>query len=593
MSKTPYDPFVDVKISGFDQIEEDYQKRIKTINTSESLSEEESLRQLGEAFEDHKKVKIAYIEDTTHMPFSTISQYLTLAGDNDTMLSFRDSGPASLKRLKEGATGKGFSEKAKSAEYGKALAGYIPIQQEFSKAGEKGQAAEYNKTVHKRLDESSILLENVDTILARMNSESAEKPFEELTHIFETSEIVTSKPLLDKSGKQIYGFLSEEGKPLCHESLKEPIFATRNEDGTYINEKTGEIFAPQEKSNPVAISTLAYATGIEKIAGEWKVKVQPITGDHDQLFMGTKAIRGDVITDDHIMHKFGEQDDISVAVSTALIHDTKEVGAVKHATDSGAGSHKDSVKEDDYNLLSEHFSSTLDLNDIIASSALVEFRVKKIGGNPYPEDFETTGKQQNYSFIIPRSDKTHEIAVVHTQEEMTPILNNLESEGYNIPINPRYGWERGEDGNLGLRSDRMSAQIYKNHLENLSGKLPEEEFKQAKRDSGSMYALHEIIGLVRLQEPSDKKDEILGILNIRMNKEKQKFEEKYGQVSPIESARIASISRNNSKLQQQVRKISKFLRATLVSRSKVKIIVNERGPLVHHNQKSQENLFKK
>ncbi len=591
MSKTLYDPFVDVKISGFDKIENAYQKRIEIINTSTSMSEEESLRQLKEEFENHQKIKIAYIEDTTHMPFSTISQYLTLVSDNDLVLSFRDSGPASLKRLKEGATGKGFSEKAKSAQYGKALAGYIPIQQEFSKAGGKGQAVEYNKTVRKRIEECKALLGNITTILERMNSEHSDKPTEELARIFETSEIVTSKPLLDRLGRQIYGFTSEEHKPLCYESSQEPIFATKNDDGTYVNEKNGEIFVPPSGANSTAISILAYVTDVEKIDGEWKIKVQSITGDHDQLFIGTKAIRDDVVADDHIMRKFGEQDAISIAVSTALIHDTKEIGAVKHAADSGAGSHKNSVKEDDYNMLSEHFSNSMDLTDIMQSPILQEFRTKKIGGNPYPEDFETPGKVQNYSFIVPKSDGIQEIIVVHTQEEMTPILNNLETEGYNVPINPRYGWERDKDGNLSLRSDRISAQTYKNHLENLSHRLSTQEFKKAKQDSQSMYALHEIIGLVRLQEPSHKKDEILSILEIRMNLEKEKFEKNYGYMAPLESARITSILDYNPEIQSAMRNFSKIVRTKLEARNKVKIAAGVSGKGSMQPSKAHEDFL--
>ncbi len=371
MSKS-YDPFVDVKISGFEKQEQDYQKRVAEINNSTKLSEEESLGILQKTFESHRKAKISYIESATHMPFSTLSQYLALASDNDTMLSFRDSGQASLERLKEGATGKGFSEKAKSSQYGQSLAGYIPIQQEFSKAGDKGQAAEYNKMVNHRLNESSGAIANIDIALRVMNLEGATTPPKELNHLFETSEIVTSKPLLNKSGKQIFGFLGEDKIPLCSTSSKEPIFAIKNGENSYINEKTGEAFIPPELVKPIAIDTLAYITGVEKTGEEWVAKVQPITGDHDQLFIGTKSTRGDVVLDDHLTNKFGEQDDISIAVSTALIHDTKTTGAVKHAADSGAGSHKDSLREDDYDRLTTKFSSEEPLKDIISDPNIKE-----------------------------------------------------------------------------------------------------------------------------------------------------------------------------------------------------------------------------
>lgn len=526
-------------VPGYEARDSEYDDLIGELISREdgALSLDEELEVINIIETERIENKIAYLEELTHIPYPAMEKYLKLAQENEAVLSFRDPGLHALIQMKKGATGKGYSEKGKSSTYGINLAGLIPEKQEYSKAAEKDQAEIYNVMVQKRLFDSELAL-------AELKAELDSEPFSELDKLpvekqdeIVDREIVVSKLLFTPDNKIVYGVEDKDGNPLKKDGSDEPVFVVHRTDGTIIDEETRNPYIVLEGYYLNEIKIIAAVTEAYKQEGKWKFKTKNITADHDQLFIGSKAERGDVELESEITEKFGEQDKVSIAVSKVLIDNTRKFGAVKHAADSGAGTHKDSLKEEHYGILSESILSEESLHTIMFSDDIIALTSKKIGGNPFPEDFTKHSKKQNYTFIIPSSeDSVPEIRIASNQEEITVILNEMEVKGFNTPINARYGWSRDRDDKIILDEDRISAQKYINFKERLKLSIPSDKYDAANNDSNALYKLHEIRGLVRLQKHSKNKENLLKIIDTRLDTENQKFYIKYGVIPPTLSA---------------------------------------------------------
>ena len=111
-----------------------------------------------------------------------------------------------------------------------------------------------------------------------------------------------------------------------------------------------------------------------------------------------------------------------------------------------------------------------------------------MSGNPYPEDF-TKG---NYAFYKPEG----KISIAHNEKEIVDKYNEIEGQGYNIDINPRYGWKRNQENKLEIDPEKMSAQEMIKAQSNIrkaieARKLEEEAkyFQEFKTHSPTVQAL--------------------------------------------------------------------------------------------------------
>ena len=91
------------------------------------------------------------IEEALNQPLAMVIKKANFADLNDSVIIDRDPGKKAMIRMRDDdAAGKTLHEKAKSSVHGIALAGYIPVDQEFGKAGDSGQTARFNDVVTKR-----------------------------------------------------------------------------------------------------------------------------------------------------------------------------------------------------------------------------------------------------------------------------------------------------------------------------------------------------------------------------------------------------------------------------------------------------------
>lgn len=88
------------------------------------------------------------IEEALNQPIDIILKKSQFTNLNDTIIIDRDPGKQAMERMRDNSsTGKSLHEKAKSSIHGNSLAGYIPINQSFSKAGDDGRGERFNRIV--------------------------------------------------------------------------------------------------------------------------------------------------------------------------------------------------------------------------------------------------------------------------------------------------------------------------------------------------------------------------------------------------------------------------------------------------------------
>jgi hypothetical protein len=525
--------YSDIKISGFEEDEVIYKEKARSLILA-GLDEALEIEKLKALALDHFIKKIKFIEETTHMPFEAIVSYLKVASEKDVVISFRDPGMPSMHKLKQGATGKPYSEKAKSSRFGKSLSGYIPINQEFSKASEKSQITFYNKKLKRRILDSLDEIKKLRTIIYRLNLREYEFNLKNISEFISSKELVTPVDLLDKQGRQIYGIIGCDNSPVLNKISGEPIFLIKDYNSKYIDEDTLKEFNLTQKHKLIAIKVLATVIGLERIDGKLDFKIQKITSDHDLLFISTKSARGDVILEKEITDKFGEQDKILIELSSSLMQETIKMGAVKHATDSGGGSHENSLADDDYKILGDYFLSERSLLEILNNKIIHKLLRKKIGGNPFPEEFEKKNLKQNYSFIIPNKNKQilPEIRIANSLEEMVVILNEIKQIGYSTSINAMYGILLNENSYYQIDESRVSSQEFLNYISKLKSKMRKDIADKMERESLDIYKLLQVKGMVKLQYHSKNKCSLVELLENRIYLENIRFFKNYNNHSP-------------------------------------------------------------
>jgi hypothetical protein len=454
-------------------------------------SEEEILR----ATQEYTKK----IEEATNQPWNIVHKKVQFTNLNGMVVIDRDPGRNTMIRMRDGgATGKSLHEKAKSSVHGISLAGYIPFNQVFGKAGDNGQTKRFNDVVKKRFESQKEDEIKLNALVDLLNSgQILTKEQEQEKKEILAKDLVSKQQLQNEQGKEIYGYRDDS---------KKPVFAYKNENGEFTNEETGENLDIESKKKLEKIEVISYVTDIEKNAqGQFQIKVQKITGDHDQLSVGTRAKRSATLDDITLSSDRGFADDIGHAVTAALIDETKESGAVRHGEDSGGAGTRGSLSLVDLKNITAKSTKTNSISYFLEIYKALEDR---LGGNPYPEDFA----EGNYAIYQPNG----KISVAHNEQEIVDAYNRLEKLGFNIGINPRYGWNRNKENKLQLDPSRISAQSFIKakavNEASLNKSLVQEPAEKKAEiitachdDSDLLYKVNSVLSLVKLQESTSKK----------------------------------------------------------------------------------------
>lgn len=470
------------------------------------------------------------IEDATNQPLATILKKAQMCNLNEMVLIDRDPGSKARDRMKEGAFGKSLHEKAKSSVHGVSLAGYIPLDQNLSKAGDNGQAERFNSIVKNNFKEQEKKLKKLEQYIEKLNSneklsESQERKMDELI----SEHLVSAVDLNDLEGNKIYAYREQQEKPIfAYEKLGKLFYESDN------SEVKEEDLAKFNK-----VQVLSYITGVRSSKGIYEMVKQKITGDHDQLAVGTKIERNNTL--DPKLHKDitfhrGFSDDVGHAITSALIDETKASGAVMHSQDAGGAGTLDSLNDRDYQEIQNSMSKKY-LFKFLKSQNIMDLFKQRMGGNPYPEDFASG----NYTIYQPNG----KIVIAHNEQEIIDNYNKLESEGFNIGINPRWGWMRDENNKLKIDPQKISAQEFikarnnnnkelekKSAKKNLLTRIKDRFFNDANRDAENLYKLASLTSLVKLQRPSQQRDKLLNNLEASLKGLEKKYFKKYSVVAP-------------------------------------------------------------
>lgn len=491
----------------------------------------------AEKIDDVKRATNDYsrkIEEALNQPIAMVLKKANFTDLNDSVIIDRDPGKKAMIRMRDDdAAGKTLHEKAKSSVHGISLAGYIPVDQEFGKAGDSGQTARFNDIVTKRFADQREDEDKLNSMVALKNEGKSltKEQNQELEQILSTNPVAKMQ-LKDEQGREIYG---------VREELKEPIFAYKDGDGKFRDEKDGNIVEPPEGKAFKKIEVLSYISGIEKnYNGEYQLKTQKITGDHDQLSVGTKIRREDTLQDKNLSSDKGFADTVGHAITTALIDETKSSGAVRHGQDSGGTGTKGSLSKEELQELITNINSSKDLTEFLDKPETKKIAESKLGGNPYPEDFAPG----NYATYTPNGN----IMVAHNEAEVVDKYNILEAQGYNIGINPRYGWKRGDDDKLEIDPDKISAQSFikaKVEIETVLNKtLPQDITPETRKeiitdihkDSDRLYKMSSTLYLIKVQEDSPEKREAMSVATNMLRNAENKYASDHGIVPPTVSA---------------------------------------------------------
>ncbi|MCH9753963.1 MAG: CyaA/EF/ExoY family adenylyl cyclase toxin, partial [Alphaproteobacteria bacterium] len=360
---------------------------------------------------------------------------------NNTIMVFRPINPTAKLRFLSGCVGKGLDIKGKSADQGVYLEGLVPTDSGFSKLGTQNNheaIEEYNKiNQSKHVSDRGRYNEIINTDISSLTDTELSRFKDSLTNITE------SMPLKNERSEQIYGFKDSKGHTL-KDSKGNMVFATKNPDGKYILEGSKKEFKLPKECTEKAIEVIGYRNLEVKDGKIIEKPSTPVTADYDQLFIGTKAKNDGP---NEIMPgnpNAGYATDIGHAVTVALAVDTKDKHAITHNAETG---------------------------------------------NPCPEDiadgnyvvFEPSENlKQRVLAHIKQGRKTDEllkscIKILHTEQEIIRFYNKKEKEGYNIPINNMWGWQRNKKGELEINPDRISAQTLDMEINKLKGTNPYEE----------------------------------------------------------------------------------------------------------------------
>lgn len=334
----------------------------------------------------------------------------------------------------------------------------------------------------------------------------------------------------------IYGFRN---------GSEEPIFAYKNkETGAFIDEKTNQEIIITPEQNFQELEVMSYITGIIKGKdGKFQLQTQSITGDHDQLAIGTKISRGSTLQDTNLSEEAGFSDDIGHAATVALIDETKKSGAVRHGQDAGGAGTKNSLTATEMQIITTNLKKSNKIDDFLSNDDIKIIAKHKLGGNPYPENFS----RGNYAVYRPNGN----IMVAHNEQEIIDKYNLLEKENYNIGINPRYGWIRDKDNKLHIDPEKISAQTFlaeKAKIESqLNQHLSPNERSEAGIDADNLYKMNSLISLIKLQEFSPEKDKSLKASTKILHLAEEEFTKKY-QVAPPTILAIADKDVRQAKL---------------------------------------------
>lgn len=567
------------------------------------LDENIPLEKYADAVKEATKEYTTSIETALNQPIEVVLQNANVTNINDITIAYRDAGAQATERMKEGATGKTLTEKPKSSKHGIALAGYIPIDQSFGKAGDSGQSDRFNKIVDERFAKGKLYADTLSEMSSHLNESGSkstpsantvmkDKEGREL-HVLvddkgknivdnhnmpmfaykdnqgqyhnkvgnqevnipdkasfkklQLQDVLEHNPVAktivkDKENREIYGVVNDKGQALKDDKGK-PTFAYKNDKGEYCNEVDGAVLQVQDQKSFKKMEALSYISGISKNeAGEFQLTTQKITGDHDQLAIGTKGVRGDKIDDKEISSTKGFADDHGLAATVALIDETKKTGAVRHGQDAGGAGTKGSLSQEDLgNITKVTQQENASISNFLDNPEIKKLRDTKLSGNPYPEDFA----KGNYAFYQPEG----KIAIAHDEAGIVEKYNDAEAKGYNMGINPKYGWQRNEEGKLEIDPNKISAQSFiMSNTANQEAILKGPTFdhlspddraikaQAAKNDADKMYELSSIVSLIKLQEDSPERTEALKTSQKMLRRAEGSYAKEYGMLAPTVEA---------------------------------------------------------
>lgn len=525
------------------------------------------------------------IEEALNQPIDIILKKSQFTNLNDTIIIDRDPGKQAMERMRDNnATGKSLHEKAKSSIHGNSLAGYIPINQSFSKAGDDGRAERFNRIVLDRFASQKTDIKQLESILETKNSGQHLSPEqEEKLKVILAKNPISKKQLTDSKGRVIYGFRA---------GSEEPIFAYKNKKtGAFINEKTNQEIIISPGQNFQKIEIMSYITGITKGEnGKFQLQTQSITGDHDQLAIGTKIKRGSTLQDINLSGESGFSDDIGHAATVALIDETKKSGSVRHGQDAGGAGTKNSLTDTEMQIITTNLKKSNNIDDFLSNDNIKIIVENKLGGNPYPENFS----RGNYAVYRPNGN----IMVAHNEQEIIDKYNLLEKENYNIGINPRYGWMRDKNDKLHLDPEKISAQTFlseKSKIESqLNQHLNPNERNDAGIDADNLYKVNSLISLIKLQKSSPEKDKSLKASMEILHLAEEEFTKKYKVVPPtilaivdkeIRQAKLTALLKST---QSQSLPLSRLGRRYSIPEIKVKTSIST-GVINTAEQESKKN----
>lgn len=492
-----------------------------------------------EEVEAATKAYVEKIELSVNQPLAMIIKKAQTCSLNEMILIDRDPGKKAMERMRdEGAFGKSLHEKPKSSVHGASLAGYIPIDQNLGKAGDSAQASRFNNIIKNRFKEQEKKDLALSKLLAVLNSgKNLTKDQQKKMRDLLSSDMVMAVDLRDKNNNEVLAY-RDEGKT--------PVFAYLH-DGKLLYESNGEEVKKDEIALFKKVQVLSYITGVINRDGKYELVTQKITGDHDQLAVGTKISRNATLQDKHLIYEKGFADDVGHSITAALIEETKASGAVRHGQDAGGAGTKDSLSLIDYKTILRELD-TSKLSKFMDSRATKGLFKAKMGGNPYPEDFA----EGNYAIYQPGG----KIGIAHNEKEIIKAYNNLERQGFNIGINPRYGWRRNENNELEIDPRKISAQEFiKARTANeakiaeiatsylMSKSKKEGLIKLANRDAENLFKLASLSSLVKLQTHSSEKVDLVEKLEATLKMLEDKYYIKYSVIPPTVMGRADSESR--------------------------------------------------
>ncbi len=385
------------------------------------------------------------VENTYGMLSRYYEIYTNFAKSNFYAVILREANPSAPEKHKEGAMGKNLITKAKTADDGGPIDGFIPAENEQlsklrNEPNEYKRAKIQKETLEELTRSKEILHEN--PYLKSNHGAPRDKLIEEV-HKLNKEFLTTTEDAKTKAGEVIFTFSDENNKVLFDNNGK-PRYFIKKDSGFVEYSYASKNFEathtplPPDGYSPKEVKILAYLRfEFDEPSNSIKQTKKLITADFDQLASSSQLVYEYIVG--------GEG--LSVHLNRSQINKRPSAEEYENAIRQAFLNRIKAIKEENRTL--EYIKSMGLVNEIeknVLGHLSPELDETRTHGNetenPYPEPWKVASKNLYFN----SDGKVKEIS---TEQDHVDLFNQLNKEGFIfLTPNAKWDWQRNEEGIL-------------------------------------------------------------------------------------------------------------------------------------------------